>query len=63
VIWMMARRHDLLVDTGLSQNCGIVILENIKPKFVVFFFNECDIFTWIGYVAVAKLTNMGNQKL
>jgi len=33
VIWMMARRNDLLVDVGLGENCRIVILENIKPKF------------------------------
>ena len=32
VIWMMARRNDLQVDVGLSQNCWIVIVENIKPK-------------------------------
>ena len=32
MIWMMARRNDLQVDVGLSQNCWIVVLENIKPK-------------------------------
>jgi len=38
VMWMMARRYDLLVGVGLSQNCWIVILENIKPKLAEFFF-------------------------
>jgi len=38
VVWMMAKRPDLLVDVGLSQNCWIVILENIKPKHAEFFF-------------------------
>lgn len=30
---------------------------------IFFEVDECDIFTWIGYVPVPKLTNMGNQKL
>jgi hypothetical protein len=61
---MMARRHDQLVDVGLSQNCWIVILENIKPKHPEFFLKLMGVtFTWIGCVPVAKLTNMGNQKV
>jgi hypothetical protein len=38
---------------------------NLKPKLAECFFEvgECDTFTWIGYLLVAKLTSMGEQKL